>query len=403
MNSNRTPLAALCAALLVAVVPAVAQDTKPSKPARPGVARPEDRASPQQLLEQLGAERLVERRAAEDALRARGSEVRKLLEDAAADHSDPEVRWRARRVLRALDDSGPKLQRPEPPAPTDAPRPDAPDQDRRRLPRFDGLRQFQDLEQQMEELQRRMEEFHGGFPGGFPGIVPFDGRGTSSSTRIEMGPKGVRVEVEEPKEGGGTETKTYEAEDLDSLRSQYPEVAKQFFLDGRGFGLPGFGRDGFPGLDKLEPAPLRPFIGRGGDPFVVPSPTVNQPPAEGERLGVYVGELEDAVRRFLDIEGDLGLLVESIETGSLAAKLGIRPKDVVLRIGDRPIRDAGDVRAALGAIEEGSEVRVAINRRGEVLDLKGSKDAAAVRARRLEKVEPPEAVEKAPAKPARRR
>ena len=55
------------------------------------------------LIEQLGDTAFKVRRHAEDVLRGLGGDAVDALTKAAVDHTDPEVRWRAKRLLRAIE------------------------------------------------------------------------------------------------------------------------------------------------------------------------------------------------------------------------------------------------------------------------------------------------------------
>lgn len=384
-----TNLIALLGAALFCASTAVAQEPTPPKP-RPAPAEAKtdsDARSVEQLIEALGAERPSERREAERALQERGENAKDALEKAVEDHEDPEVRWRARRVLRALNGDAPRLERAGEGLERTAPRANRGE---------DGepgpIRGMEDLERRMEELRQQFETMRLGLPG-FE-AMPLRGIGPgawSMGTKVEISPERVRVELQEPKEGGGTEAKVYEADDLESFRKEHPEIAQRVF-GGAVPGLPG----GFRWLDPNGRLPLdlpqlrgwrdgqtTPWIvtPQGQDALELPS----EPPAAGERLGIYVGALDGAVRRFLGIEGDEGILVESIEPDSLAAALGIEPRDVVLAIGESPIRSAADVRAALRGIAKGETVELSVNRLGKRLTLRAEKSEDAPTPKKLAK------------------
>jgi hypothetical protein len=317
-------IALLGAALFCASTAAVAQEpTPPQRRSEPAEAKTEaDARSIEQLIEALGAETPSERREAERLLQERGEGAKDALEKAVDDHEDPEVRWRARRVLRALNGNAPRLERAGEGVERTAPR----------APRAEGgepspARGMEDLERRMEEMREQLETMRLGLPG-FEAI-PFRGLGTGAwnlGTKVEVSPGRVRVELQEPKEGGGTETKVYEADDLDSFRREHPEIAQRVF-GGAAPGLPGsfrwFDSNGrlpldLPQLRGWRDGQAAPWIvsPQGQDGLEVPS----EPPAAGERLGIYVGALDGAVRRFLGIEGDDGILVESIEPDSFCAQ-----------------------------------------------------------------------------------
>lgn len=68
----------------------------------------------------------------------------------------------------------------------------------------------------------------------------------------------------------------------------------------------------------------------------------------GPELGAYFGTDEGAL--IVDVGDD--------------SPLGLRPGDVVLAVGERPVEDAGDLRRILASYEEGEEVRLRIRREG---------------------------------------
>lgn len=376
MKPQSNLIAWLSAALCSAAPCLLAQDApKPKPDAKPPAAKAEaDARGVEELIEALGAERQAERRDAERALRDRGEAAREALEEAADGHDDPEVRWRARRLLRALNGEKPQLERAEPEA--------APPADEAR-PR---VRAFEDLERHMDELRAQIEEMQRAWPRG--GLTPFGGLqpgAIARGTQIQISPDGVRVEIEEPKDGGGTEKKVYEAPDMESFRKEHPDVAKRVFGDGGAFRW--HGNDlrfdvQTPQLDLFRGGRAAPWIVTPGP--VAPSEPV-APPVPGEKLGVFVGTLEPAVRKFLGIEADTGILVDSVEDGSLAQALGIEPRDVVVAIGDSAIHGPADVRAALRTIEKGATVTVTVNRLGKTVTLQAEKTADAEEPRKLEK------------------
>ena len=192
------------------------------------------------------------------------------------------------------------------------------------------------------------------------------GAGSGQGMSVQIGPDVVRVEVAEQGEDGKSETKVYEAPDMETFQEKYPGVLKG---NGLRLGLGDLDEEmktlrgrigklerGFD-WDLAEPRVLRlPRPGLG----VVPPPA---PPAPGRRLGVTVKSIPGVLRDYLEL-GDAGLMVETVQDDSLAAACGLRADDIVVKIGDREIASPADVAAALGAIKKGDEVRVDFVRRG---------------------------------------
>lgn len=80
----------------------------------------------------------------------------------------------------------------------------------------------------------------------------------------------------------------------------------------------------------------------------------------GATLNVAVRELSSSERRDLGLD-DHGLLVERVGDGA-AAQAGIRPGDILLRIGQRPLRTVDDLREAVSEIPRERPVAVQIRR-----------------------------------------
>lgn len=368
--SARQVLSVLLLAGVVAL-PAGAQETgSEGTEQRPqGTEKGTEEADVQALIQELGNDSYKVRLQAEKKLRAMGEKAADALKTAAEDSEDPEVQWRAKRLLRQIEggEEGGLRRRPDR---TDRPRTWNLGRPRLGLPdldeTFDRLFRdlernfgmdiprrrffqddfFQDLEQQMQDLRERMQQ-------GLQGLPDAESRSMS----MQMGPDGVRVEVKTKNEDGEVETKVYEAPDLETFRQKYPGVLENQGLGGFHFQ---FGRPG----DRLLP---RGFLAPPQvTPPDVPVPLPLAAPPEGKRLGVLVR----------DEEGE-GLFVEEVQEGTLAERLGIEAGDVVVKIGETAIRGVGDVQDALGGIEAGETVRVEVDRDGETVVLEAEKKVSA--------------------------
>ncbi|HET6203676.1 MAG TPA: PDZ domain-containing protein [Planctomycetota bacterium] len=325
------PMAALCGALSLLVPRAL--------PAGAAGARQEAQEQASAWIEKLGAEDQDVRERAWDWLRERGEEVLPDLEKASKEAKDPEVRWNARLLSREIRrDGGGKLHR-LPRRTETAPEEGFP-------PTFDRdlfSREFEGMQRQMGEMRRRLEEQFRNAP---PGKVDRSG----SSVRVESGANGsVRVEVTETRDGK-QETKTYEAESWEEFRKNYPEVVEKYGLDGSGRGFTfRFGpRDAWGSWFDASP-------------FLSPSTT----PSEGQRLGVHVrAPSEEEAKAAGAVEG-VGLVVDRVDPGSLAEAMKVRPGDVLLSIGGKPIRGTETIRRALAQTKEGATVSLEIYRDGE--------------------------------------
>ncbi|MEM7198709.1 MAG: PDZ domain-containing protein [Planctomycetota bacterium] len=339
------------------------------------------------LIQRLGDTSYAARQDAEARLRELGPAAVGALQKAAEEDADPEIRWRARRLARQID-RGDRLSPRGPhrsgrsgrPVPGDrAPAvelDDVFDSVFERLERdfdLDIPRRhffhddfFQDLRQQMDQLR----QLHSS---------PFMGRSGAAgqSVQLQITPDGVRLQVEEKGEDGESETKTYEAPDLDRLREEYPDVAERY-LGGVGGGLR-FGWGARPQRDARGAPRFRalpnPFGGlRPGGSRSGATPMDDR----GPRLGIYARPIGEDLRAFLGLESPRqGLLVDRVIEGSLAERLGVQASDVVLEIDGRAVSSPLEIRQALAAA--GAELEVKVNRRGEDVVLKGPNEADAER------------------------
>lgn len=343
---------------------------------------------PAALVQALGSESFRDRTKAEKALKALGKSALPALKQAAEDASDPEIQWRARRLVRQLEqgEGGGLAPRDDGAVEEGADRqvPRAPRNPfLRRFPlgrsgvpqdvqqRFDELFQsleqdfgvdiprarffddsfFRDLEQQMEVMQK---QFSGGQSG--------DGRSIS----MQMGPEGVKVEIRTKNDQGAEETKTYEAPDLETFQRKYPGV-----LDGTGLGggfsfafpnggLRTFGQT-MPQVRVLGPRNWGQQVDPQ-DPIAVPQLDI-APPSD-RRLGVVVKpQVAPELLEHFGLDG--ALAVEEVQDGTLAKDLGIQKGDLVTHVAGRAIASTQDVQDALGGIAAGEDVEVKVLRKGK--------------------------------------
>lgn len=390
MSPIRLPILVAAAGLAVCL-----SAQEPVAPTQPPAASAPD--SPQKgadaLIRDLGSPSYRTRLGAERALRDLGKQAVPALQQAAEQGDDPEVQWRARRLLRQIERGGerdlvergaaPEAQQPEP-------------QDRQG--RRPALRRGPEGGVMRDQFESLFERFEREFGIDIPRARFFDddffrdlqeqlqsGQGRSQGMTVQIGPDGaVRVETKERNEKGEVESKVYEAPDMETFQQKYPGVLQQ---NGLGFGawpwrgslraelgpvLRGFDFD----ADALRPRVL-PF-GRApaaGDDAVEPAPA---PPPAGRRLGVGIrSEISADLRAHLGLEDGEGLLVESVQSGSLAESLGLAAGDIVTRIGGAKIGSPADVQQALGAIEKGATVEVQFVRKGVAKTASATKTEAA--------------------------
>jgi S1-C subfamily serine protease len=82
-------------------------------------------------------------------------------------------------------------------------------------------------------------------------------------------------------------------------------------------------------------------------------------------LGVSTLTLTDEIAQQLGLERDHGALVRSLTPGSPAENAGLRPGDVITRLGDDEIETSDDLVASVRSHRPGDTVEVAFDRQGD--------------------------------------
>jgi hypothetical protein len=204
--------------------------------------------------------------------------------------------------------------------------------------------QGMDHRQLFEDLERRLDELFGSQGGTnvlpAPPAAPAPGspgqgmRSQSETFQLESTPGGVKVHVEEKDQDGNTQSRDYEAKDMQELLQRYPELR---------------GHIGTQGTPPMELGDLRKELGTLRD-RLHSMRQLGAPDAEANRgdtsaqemptdvLGIYPGAAAEA--------GE-GLLVERIEPGTIAKAIGIQRGDKILEINGTQISDASDVTRVL--------------------------------------------------------
>lgn len=127
-------------------------------------------------------------------------------------------------------------------------------------------------------------------------------------------------------------------------------------------------------LVGLNTAILAPNGGNVGIGFAIPANMARDVMAHlvahgvvrrGE-IGVTVQDLTPALAGAFDLSKEQGAVVTGVAKGSPAARAGLKPGDVLVSIHGREVRDAADVRNAIGLLRVGQEVQVEFQRAGKV-------------------------------------
>ncbi len=280
----------------------------------------------------------------EEALASAGNDgrLRSLLQDWARQADDAQLAWTSRLLLRELESS--------------------------RTP-F-GLRGAQAFDLmgpggggwtmggfEPEELFERLRAWQGGLPRmhGLGSLLPPAQGGASQPRTIEqksesfqlsVGPDGARCEVTSEEDGEQVK-RTFEAESLEQLLEQNPELRERIRLQGT--------------LDDAQ-SWFPPFAGQV-DPNVDAfglfrgfEPQSTLEPLRTNILGVVAHPLGAEEARERGLEPGRGVVVERVEPGTIADALRIRRGHVLLELNGRVLRSRDDISAALAERSEDGEL-----------------------------------------------
>ena len=143
----------------------------------------------------------------------------------------------------------------------------------------------------------------------------------------------------------------------------------------RGFGgVPGNPFEQFPNLRGFK------MPERGSDeenPFEqkTPSPSESRKVGDPARLGVNIADVDESVRAQFNLPKDAaGVAVVEVESGSMAATLGLKPGDLVTSIGDKAVSTGRELQDALSNVKWGDRVKIKSVRYQKGSRIESSKD-----------------------------
>lgn len=84
-------------------------------------------------------------------------------------------------------------------------------------------------------------------------------------------------------------------------------------------------------------------------------------------LGISIKELDDSILKGYNAKN--GIQVVEVSAGSIAAKAGIQPRDIITKFNGKEINKPSDLQKAKGKLSSGDKVEVEINRFGETMTL----------------------------------
>ncbi len=297
--------------------------------------------SAEELILKLGSEEYAVREDATKRLVEMGEKAIPALEKA-LQSNDVEVRMRAGRALRAIRD--PKGGRESVDVEGDSPVPESPRQ---------GM------------------------------------RNRNQSYSIEMRDGRVKVRVKEVVDGK-EQTREYEGESIEQLKKDHPELAdvlggfRLHVGPGAGAGRPDFDIEKFwsewnKDFDEdfwknfqRDQERTEKWFRRLQEQRQRMMEELRQrfdTTAQGALLGARVTRPEEVLDAQLELRGK-GLVVDSVDPGSLADRLGMQRFDILIELAGREIAGAADVGAVLRGRKEGDPLAAKVIRRGRPVELK---------------------------------
>jgi len=131
-------------------------------------------------------------------------------------------------------------------------------------------------------------------------------------------------------------------------------------------------------LIGINTAIIGPSGGNVGIGFAVPTnmarAVIEQILKYGEvrrgRLGVETQDLTPETAKQLGVTITEGAVVLRVEKGSAAEKAGLRPKDIVVAVAERPIRASAELRNRVGLTPIGEEVDMTVLREGKTIRIR---------------------------------
>jgi C-terminal processing protease CtpA/Prc len=124
--------------------------------------------------------------------------------------------------------------------------------------------------------------------------------------------------------------------------------------------------------DKFRLSAVRSDIERRVQPYTPPRPIKRPPKPAEQRLGIQTSPVSTVVSKQLGMEKDQGVVVDSVSTGSPAAKAGLQRYDILLKFDGKAVPASGSsFRKLLGEIKPDTPVEAVVLRGGKQETVKG--------------------------------
>jgi hypothetical protein len=365
MNIRRCLCGCVVVLFFVSMIAPVCAQDEAKAPAAPKI---------DELISSLGSEDPGERDKATEGLIAAGEDALPALRDATKSE-DPEIKWRAEKIIRAID----------------------------------GARKAAD----------KTQDGGNNAPVVGGARIEMRGMGGQSVSISQDGNGRICVKVTEKKDGKDV-TSTYEADSAAEFKKKHPEIAEEYGIGENGIGrlrfggrlhVPGFGGDdeGEDGADVLGggmqehmkrfrqehdrlmkqiekmmddldsgfPGRVPGILGRGEadeDESNGRNEGEDDNASDGSRapkqqskqeLGVTIEAVSPELKSQLDLQGDDGAVINSVEPGSIAEKAGLRQWDLVLAIDGNPVTNTWEFRRLVKGALAGEKFVIELIRKGQ--------------------------------------
>jgi serine protease Do len=128
------------------------------------------------------------------------------------------------------------------------------------------------------------------------------------------------------------------------------------------------------GINTFLISPSGAFSGMG---FAIPSqlakPTVTTLIKDGTvhhgYMGIGIADVTPENSKFFDVKTANGAVVTQVESGSPAAKAGLKVGDVITQLDGQPVSDAGSLQMEVGEKQPGTTLKLGVMRDGKPVDV----------------------------------
>jgi hypothetical protein len=302
------------------------------------------------LINNLSSDDITVRDKATDELKKVGSPALPFL-DEAAKSNDPEVAWRAKIVIKAIERAERKKQEKQDESPDSLPKKIGP-----------TLRQFSN-------------RFNITINNASPGTKSFALSQDSSGK--------VTVTITEYDKDGKQTSKTYTADSLEEFKKKYPEIAKEYGIGENppsSIEIPNFefdfediwkdfgnawGRrwdDLKKQIERLKELFRRHNKDIPEEELTPQKPTIPPPtqPELSANLGICIENLSDSLKQQFNIEN--GVSVTSVEPNGLGEKTGLKQGDIIISVNDSQVKTIWECRRLIKTALENDKVKLTILR-----------------------------------------